>query len=299
MIDINHFHVSLARAHSSVLKARAQQHGIQPVGKLASCFACSMAKGTRASTPHYTTSRAASPKDIVHIDSAGPFQESLGGWRYVVMFVDSASCFQRPYRVRDKSTSVILHAVKRFVANMEVPLSFRTANSAVYTTSTFVDCCNGLGIRRELTAPHTPQQNGRVESRLKKAIKAGHAARLEVNKLFPVIHLEKRKGVRDPDGSSLWMESVLWACEGLNHSATTANNGMLSPHEVLLEDHPLMMVLPFCKPAYHRVSRRSKMDPQARPWFSLNCEYNHGSDCFKIMDAETGRVVHSRDVTWH
>ena len=27
--------------------------------------------------------------------------------------------------------------------------------------------------------------------------------------------------------------------------------------------------------------------------------YIHGSDCFKIMDAETGRVVHLRDVTWH
>ena len=40
------------------------------------------------------------------------------------------------------------------------------------------------------------------------------------------------------------------------------------------------------------------MNRQARPCFSLNFGYNHGSDCFKIMDAETGRIVHSRDVTW-
>ena len=60
-----------------------------------------------------------------------------------------------------------------------------------------------------------------------------------------------------------------------------------------------MPVLPFYKPAYHRVPRRSKMDPQARPCFSLKFGYNHGSDCFTITDAETGRVVHSRDVTWH
>ena len=52
-----------------------------------------------------------------------------------------------------------------------------------------------------------------------------------------------------------------------------------------------MPVSPFCKPAYHRVSRRSKMDPQARPCIFLKFEYNHGSDCFKIMDAETGRFV--------
>ena len=60
-----------------------------------------------------------------------------------------------------------------------------------------------------------------------------------------------------------------------------------------------MPVLPFCKPAWHRVPRRSKIDPQARSCFFLEFWINHGSDCFKIIDAETGRVVHSRDVTWH
>ena len=101
VIDINNFHVSLAHAHSSVLKATAQQHGIQLVGELAPCSGCSMAKGIRASTPHRTTSRAEAPLDLVHIDTTGPFPESLGGSRYVVMFVDSASRFQRPYGTRD------------------------------------------------------------------------------------------------------------------------------------------------------------------------------------------------------
>ena len=62
---------------------------------------------------------------------------------------------------------------------------------------------------------------------------------------------------------------------------------------------PPMPVLPFYKLAYHCVPSRSKMDPQAPPCFPLNFGYNHGSDCFKIVDAETGRVVHSRNVTWH
>ena len=59
-----------------------------------------------------------------------------------------------------------------------------------------------------------------------------------------------------------------------------------------------MSVLPFCNPAYHCVPPRSKMDPRRAHVF-LFFLYNHGSDCFKIMDAETGRVVHSRDFTWH
>ena len=162
VININNFHVSLAHAHSSVLKATAQQHGIQLVGELEPCSGCSMAKEIRALTPHRTTSRPEAPLDLVHIDTAGPFPESLGGSRYVVMFVDSASRFQRPYGTRDKSASAILGVVQRFVADMEVPRAFRTDNGTEYTNSVFVEYCNSLQIRRELTAPYTPQQNGPV-----------------------------------------------------------------------------------------------------------------------------------------
>ena len=258
-----------------------------------------MAKEIRTPTPHHTASRAAVPMDMVHIDTAGPFQESLGGSRCVVMFVDSASRFQRPYGVRDRSTSAILGVVTRFVADMGVPRAFRADNGVGYTNSTFVGYCNGLGIRRKLTAPYTPQKNGSVESGLSKAIKAGHATWLDINKLFPEEQLERIKGVRDPDGSSLWMKSVLWASEALNRSATTADSDMLFQHELFFGGHPPMAVSPFCKPAYHRVSRRSKMDSQARPCFFLNFGYNRGSDCFKMMDAEIGRAMHSRDVTRH
>ena len=114
-----------------------------------------MAKSIRASTPYRTTSRAAAALNMVHNDTAGPFPESLGGSRYVVMFVDSASCFQRPYGTRDKSASAILGVVQWLVANMGVPRVFRTDNEAEYTNSSFVEYCNSLQIRRELTAPHT------------------------------------------------------------------------------------------------------------------------------------------------
>ena len=95
------------------------------------------------------------------------------------------------------------------------------------------------------------------------------------------------------------MESVLWASAGFNRSATTANDGMLSPYEIFYGSRPPMPTLPFCKLAYHRIPRHGKLDRQAWLYYFLNFGYNHGSDCIKIMDAETGRIVHSRDVTWH
>ena len=144
--------------------------------------------------------------------------------------------------------------VTRFVAEVGVPRAFRVDSVTEFTNSTFVDYYNGLGIRRELTAPYTPQQNGSVESRLLMAIKAGHAALIEAIKPFPDIHLERLKGVQDPGGSSLWLEPVLWASKGFNRSATTANSGMLYPHDVLYGGHPpLLPFLPFYKPVNHTI----------------------------------------------
>ena len=39
--------------------------------------------------------------------------------------------------------------------------------------------------------------------------------------------------------------------------------------------------------------------PRARLCYFLNFGYNHGHDCHKLLDAETGKVVLSRDVTGH
>ena len=73
------------------------------------------------------------------------------------MFVDSASRLQRLYGVREKSAAAILSLVKRSMADMGVPRAVRTDNGTEYSNSMFVDFCNGLGIRRDCTAPYTPQ----------------------------------------------------------------------------------------------------------------------------------------------
>ena len=85
--------------------------------------------------------RATQPLGLAHIDTAGPYPTSLGGSRYVVMFVDSASRLQRPYGVREKNAAAILSVVKRFVADIGVPRAFRTDNGTEYSNSMFVDFC--------------------------------------------------------------------------------------------------------------------------------------------------------------
>ena len=155
-VDIYHFHISLAYAHLGVLEATVQQHGIRLVGKLAPCKGCLQAKRIRAATLLHMTARARVPMALVNTDTAGPYPESLGGSRYVIMFVDSASRLQRPHRTRDMSTPAILAVVKHFMAVMEVPGVLRTDNGSEYTNRTFTEYCDGLGIHRGLNAPYTP-----------------------------------------------------------------------------------------------------------------------------------------------
>ena len=107
VVDINHLHVSLAHPHASGLQATAKQYGFRLTGQLVSCSACSIPKGNRAPTAHHTTARAKRPMELIHIDTAGPFPASLGGSRYVVIIVDSASRLRRPYGTRDKNAATI------------------------------------------------------------------------------------------------------------------------------------------------------------------------------------------------
>ena len=215
------------------------------------------------------------------------------------MFVDSASRLQRPYGVHEKSAAAIISVVKRFVADMGVPRAFRTENGTEYSNSMSVDFCNGLGVRREFTAPYTPQQNGPVESATSRAFKAGHAARLGVPQLYPDMRMKEIRGCTDAAGTSLWLESLLFSSECYNRTATSVNDEWLCLHEIFYGSRPRLPLLPFLQPAYHRMPHQRKMDPRARMCYFLIFGYNHGRDCYRLLDAETGRIAYSRDVTWH
>ena len=107
------------------------------------------------------------------------------------------------------------------------------------------------------------------------------------------------KGSTNAAATSLWTKSLLWASECFNRSASAANGEWLSPHEIFYGNRPPLPLLPFFQPVYHRVPRQHKGDSRARLCCFLNFGYNHGHDCHKLLDAETGKVVFSRDVRWH
>ena len=99
VLDINHFHFS-GHLNERLLRETAQQHGITLTGVLQPCGECLAAKGVRGGVPRRTTSRAGRPMETGHIDLAGPYEASMGGSLYLIMFVDNTSRWMRPYGMK-------------------------------------------------------------------------------------------------------------------------------------------------------------------------------------------------------
>ena len=159
-VDINTFHVTHDHANESILRVTARQLGIRLTGELVPCAGCSMANGIRAVVPRSTTSRAKFPRELVHIDLAGPCETSIDGSEYVIMFTDSASRLMRPYGLNKVSDLPLM--VKRYIADMGKPCAFRAEGE--FTSGAYVRICDRRGIQRENTAPGTSKHNAPVES---------------------------------------------------------------------------------------------------------------------------------------
>ena len=81
--------------------------------------------------------------------------------------------------------------MKRFVTDMGVLGAFRADNGSECNNRTFPEYCDGLGIRRELTARYTPQQNGAMETSLARTMKAGSEEQLKAKKIFPDVNVDR------------------------------------------------------------------------------------------------------------
>ena len=107
MTDINAFYFSSGHLNERLLRVTAKQQGVTLTGVLQPCGGCLEATCVRAGVPRRTTSRAGTPMETVHIDLVGPYQASLGGSVYLIIFADSASTWMRRYGMKSKLETTI------------------------------------------------------------------------------------------------------------------------------------------------------------------------------------------------
>jgi hypothetical protein len=109
--------------------------------------------------------------ELIHLDVCGPIPStSINGYIYYVSFIHDYSRKTWVYFLKSKDE--LFGKFKEFKALIE-NLSernikiLRSDNGGEYTSKEFVNFCKDVKIKRELTTPYNPQQNGVAERKNK------------------------------------------------------------------------------------------------------------------------------------
>jgi hypothetical protein len=142
------------------------------------CKGCAQGKNVKHSFPN-NDSRAKRVLDIVHSDVCGPMSTtSLRGYVYYVSFIDDYSRKTWIYLLKEKNE--VFGKFKEFKALVENLTerkikTLRSDNGGEFTSEEFKEYCKEVGIKRELSTPYNPQQNGVAERKnqtIMEAVKA-------------------------------------------------------------------------------------------------------------------------------
>jgi transposase InsO family protein len=109
---------------------------------------------------------------------------SLGGFLYYVTFIDDFSRKTWIYFMKTKDE--VFSRFQEFKAQAKNLMGkkikvLRIDNGGEYTSNDFSDFCKEVGIKRELTVPYNPQQNGVAERKNRSIMEAIKAMILDQN----------------------------------------------------------------------------------------------------------------------
>jgi hypothetical protein len=246
------------------------------------CRGCALGKFTKASFPSSDT-RSAGILDLVHTDVCGPMtRKSLSGCEYYLTFIDDYSRKTWIYFLKAKSE--VFKRFQEFRALVENQSGkrikvLRSDNGGEYSSRQFIDFCAQHGIRRQMTVPYNPQQNG-VAERKNRAITGATRSMLHDQSL-PLY---------------LWAEASATAVYLQNRSPHRIL-GKMTPEEAFTGRRPdVEHIRIFGCLTYSHVpsERRTKLDPTAQQGILVG--YSEVSKAYRIYIPPLRRVVVSRDV---
>lgn len=248
------------------------------------CASCLKGKQTRQSFPQASMYRATQPLELIHGDLCGPITPSTAAQkRYVFVLIDDFSHSMWTVLLREKNEAFEKFKVFKAQIEQETRASiktFRTDRGGEFTSNEFQSFCEKNGIKRHLTAPYSPQQNGVVERR--------NRTLMEMTRSI-LKHMEMP--------NYLWGEAVRHSTYLINRVPTRSLVVPQTPYEVLRGRKPnLSHLRVFGCICYARTETvgRKKLDDRSRVLVNLGTE--HGSKAYSLLDPTSRRIVISRDV---
>jgi hypothetical protein len=163
------WHKILGHIYHGALNIMQQISTGLPRGTLAQsdqCKGCTLGRYVK-STFHEKENCASVILERVHTDVCGPFSvASTTKHRYYVIFFYDFSCKCRIFFMQKKDQTFSKFCEFKALVEKELGKQvkdLRSDNGGEYISNEFKDFCSREGIRRELIAPHNPQQNGVAE----------------------------------------------------------------------------------------------------------------------------------------
>jgi hypothetical protein len=209
----------------------------------------------------------------------------LGGSLYYVIFIDDYSRKTWLYLLKTKDE--VFNKFQEFKAEIENLTNkkikiLRTDNGGEYTSKEFIAFCKSARIRRELTVPHNPQQNGVVE-RKNRSIE------------------ETVKALQNFQGLSmfLWGEAAMIAIYVQNISPHRILKDM-TPEEAFSSKKPNVENLRiFGCPFYPHIpkDKRNKLEPSGKKGIFVG--YSDSSKAYRIYIPEQYKNKINRDITFN
>ncbi|KAG7599681.1 GAG-pre-integrase domain [Arabidopsis suecica] len=171
--DSRLWHARLGHIGVDTMKTMMQNEIVAGLPKIGidkeTCSSCLLGKQVRQSFPQATLFRATSILELIHGDLCGPITPPTAAQnRYIFVLIDDYSRYMWSVLLREKGEAFKKFKIFKACIEQETGASiktFRTDRGGEFLSQEFQEFCNSTGIKRHLTAPYSPQQNGVVERR--------------------------------------------------------------------------------------------------------------------------------------
>lgn len=227
--------------------------------------------------------RTREPLEIVHSDVCGPIrQPSVAGSKYFITFTDDFTRYGRVYTMKSKSECLSKfkeykneaeNYTKRKIQNLQ------SDNGTEYINHEFDNYLKENGIKRRLSAPYTPEQNGLAERKNRTLLDKARCMLIDA---------------RMPE--RFWAEAVYTANYLANRSPCSSIDNM-TPFEKWVKRIPKIRHFHIfgCK-AFVLKKGKKKRKFEARSTAGIFIGYSENYKAYRVYNPKEDNVIISRDV---
>ena len=248
------------------------------------CETCAKGKIAVKAFPQESQTRPSKLLELIHSDVCGPMNiKSCGGARYFVTFIDGYSRYIHVYFIKSKDE--VFNVFKMFKNEVENQTDnkikcIRTDNGCEYLSKAFEQFLSDNGIKRQLTVPHTPQQNG-VSERANRTL-CEMARTMIIEAAMP---------------ESFWAEAVRTAAYIRNRTTTKVLPDK-TPHEMWYKFKPAVGHLKTFGAKAVVLDKTAKKKFAAKGMECVMVGYSEVSKAYRLYNPEKRKVITARDVVF-